>query len=140
VATAAGVLVEGREGILLIERARDPSRGLLCLPGGFVEPGERAEEGARRECREEIGWEPGELVFFGSFPNAYEYAGVPYATCDLYFLARVESLDAIAFRPDPGECASLVTLRPEAVAGERLAFESQRRAIRAYLEARRQMP
>ncbi|MRI83945.1 MAG: NUDIX hydrolase [Nitratiruptor sp.] len=43
------------QGIVLIERKNEP-RG-IALPGGFVEIGERVEEGCRREMREEIGLE-----------------------------------------------------------------------------------
>jgi ADP-ribose pyrophosphatase YjhB (NUDIX family) len=133
VAAAAGVIVEGPEGILLIERAKEPAKGLLCLPGGFVEPGERAEEAARRECREELGWEPGELVFLFSFPNTYNYNEVPYSTCDIYFAAKVPSLEPGLFRPDPRECAALVIRAPEALAPETLAFDSMRRAVEGFL-------
>ncbi|MDO8837717.1 MAG: NUDIX hydrolase [Parvibaculum sp.] len=42
---------EGR--ILLCRRAIEPRRGFWTLPAGFMEQGETAEEGARREAREE---------------------------------------------------------------------------------------
>ena len=133
VATAAGVFVHGPEGILLVGRAKEPGRGLFCLPGGFVEPGEGVEEAARRECREELGWEPGELTFLFSFPNTYNYNEVPYSTCDLYFLAEVGTLDLSLFDPDPGECASLAIRPPESLAPETLAFDSVRRALGDFL-------
>lgn len=41
--------------VLLVERGHEPYRGMLALPGGFVEPGETAEQGARRELAEETG-------------------------------------------------------------------------------------
>ena len=50
--TADAVVVQSGH-ILLIERGRCPGKGLLALPGGFVEPGERIREGAVRELREE---------------------------------------------------------------------------------------
>lgn len=43
--------------IVLIERANDPFRGKLALPGGFVEIGETVETAAVREAREETGLE-----------------------------------------------------------------------------------
>ena len=41
--------------VLLVERANDPCRGQLALPGGFMEPGERLERTALRELEEETG-------------------------------------------------------------------------------------
>jgi predicted amidohydrolase YtcJ len=55
-ALAAGVIVEDSEGrLLLIRRAKEPGRGLLGVPGGFVDVGETAEASARRETLEETG-------------------------------------------------------------------------------------
>ncbi|AAL81714.1 NUDIX hydrolase [Pyrococcus furiosus DSM 3638] len=41
--------------IVLIERKNDPYKGYLALPGGFVEYGEKVEEAAIREAKEETG-------------------------------------------------------------------------------------
>lgn len=43
----------GRAHLLLIERGKDPFRGTLALPGGFVRVDEAADEAALRELREE---------------------------------------------------------------------------------------
>jgi 8-oxo-dGTP diphosphatase len=52
---SAGVAVRDAEGrILLVRRADD---GTWCIPGGHVEPGESWADAARRECREETGWD-----------------------------------------------------------------------------------
>jgi len=53
------IVVFTRQGhalaVLAIERAKDPFAGALALPGGFVEPGERAVDAAIRELSEETG-------------------------------------------------------------------------------------
>ena len=41
--------------ILLVKRAVDPGKGLLGLPGGFIEKGESPEVAAKRELKEETG-------------------------------------------------------------------------------------
>ena len=41
--------------LLLCRRAIDPRKGFWTLPAGFLEIGETAEEGARREAMEEAG-------------------------------------------------------------------------------------
>ena len=52
VATAAGAIIEIEHKVLFIVRAMEPAKGKLALPGGFVDPVERAEDAVIRECRE----------------------------------------------------------------------------------------
>lgn len=54
--TAGAAIV--RDGkVLVTVRARDPFKGKIDVPGGFLNPGESALEGLRREIREELGVE-----------------------------------------------------------------------------------
>ncbi|MDQ5868749.1 MAG: NUDIX hydrolase [Thermoproteota archaeon] len=52
-AVAVDVIVEKDEKLLLIKRRNDPFKGLLAIPGGFVNEGERVEDTAVREMLEE---------------------------------------------------------------------------------------
>jgi 8-oxo-dGTP diphosphatase len=57
-ALAADCVVFDSDGrLLLIRRKNPPFKGQYALPGGFVEYGERMEEAALRELREETGIE-----------------------------------------------------------------------------------
>ncbi len=133
VAAAAGVILDWSGEIVFMERAKQPSRGKLGLPGGFVDPGERAEDAALRECGEEIGWAPPALNFLSSYPNAYAYHGFSYNTCDLYFYYRFpESSERPSLAPKDGEAAAIVFMPLASLRSEDLAFVSLARAIEEY--------
>lgn len=52
-----GVVCLRDDSVLLIRRGTPPRRGEWSLPGGRIEPGERAVDAALRELREETGIE-----------------------------------------------------------------------------------
>ena len=132
-AVAAGVIVEDGEGrVLLVRRAKEPARGLLGVPGGFVDVGESAEEAARREAREETGLEVEGLGFLGSWPNLYEWRGVAYPVVDLYFSGRDSArVDGLAPRHEVDE---VLWLRPEEVDPATLAFPTTQGGLRPHRE------
>ena len=50
-----GILIRKGEEYLMIKRASEPDKGLWSVPGGMVEIGEKAEDAAVREAKEETG-------------------------------------------------------------------------------------
>src|SRR5208337_1820480 len=50
----AAILVQPDGSIILTRRKFEPRQGFLDLPGGFVDPNERAEDAVRREILEEL--------------------------------------------------------------------------------------
>ena len=86
VAAAVGVIIYDNDHNILLEvRAKEPKKGFYALPGGFVDPDETAESAVVRECIEEIGIEIKNPEFLCTFPNTYEYKGIEYKTCDMFF-------------------------------------------------------
>jgi NAD+ diphosphatase len=133
VATAVGVILDRAGSIVFLERALDPGKGNLGLPGGFVDPGERAEDAVVRECLEEIGWAPPSISFLASFPNVYPFKGIDYRTCDFYFYYRLaEGAPMPRIAPRDGESVSIRLLPLADIRTEDLAFGSLARAVEAY--------
>jgi ADP-ribose pyrophosphatase YjhB (NUDIX family) len=129
-AVAVAALVLRDDGrALFIRRAKEPAKGRLALVGGFVDPGESAEEALRREVREEVRLELDDLRFLSSRPNDYSYQGTTYPVVDFVFVARARdphqaaALDGVA---------SLEWQDPHAVALDELAFASMRDAVARY--------
>ncbi|MCL2557331.1 MAG: NUDIX domain-containing protein [Treponema sp.] len=125
------------ERLLFLVRAKEPAKGKLDLPGGFVDPGEGALSALSRELREELGWAPeipaDAYDFFASFPNEYPYKGILYNTCDMFFYARAPGLGEADLTLQKSEIAGARFLRPSEICFEDMAFDSTSRTIKAYL-------
>lgn len=92
VAAAVGVIIYDDDFNVLFEvRAKEPRKGFITIPGGFVDPDECAENAAVRECREEIGVDVSgdDVRFLCTNPNTYPYKNIEYKTCDIFFTARL---------------------------------------------------
>ena len=66
---AVDVVVVVDEQVLLVTRRNEPFKGLLALPGGFVEEDELLVEAACRELAEETGVLVEELFFVDVFDS-----------------------------------------------------------------------
>ena len=123
VAAAVAAILEYDKKIVLIERAKDPGKGKLDLPGGFVDPKESAEEAIKREIKEELRIGLRELRYLGSYPNIYKYEDVIYHTCDLFFYSKI---DALPTDFDKTEIEELILINPFKIPDDKIAFESVR--------------
>lgn len=71
--TSSGILFNNGR-IVLVERAVEPNKGYLDVPGGFLEDGEHPITGLFRELNEELGisncsdFSP---IFLGIYPSTY---------------------------------------------------------------------
>jgi len=130
--TAVGAVIINPQGrILLIERAREPGRGKLGMPGGFVDPNEGAEDALRREILEEVGLAVGELTFLMTAPNSYEYHGIVLPVLDIFFTAHVTHNQEIAH--DDSEVSAWMWTEVSEEVLSRMAFASNRLALERYL-------
>ncbi len=133
VASSAGVILHSGNSVLFVRRGREPAKGMLALPGGFIDAGETAEEACRRECFEETGIQIDSITYVASFPNKYEYKNIIYNTCDFFFTSEC-SLDTFSkfSALDSEEIASFEVLKVtsiDAIENLPIAFESVKKAL-----------
>lgn len=128
---SAGFLCRPDGKVLFIRRAREPAQGKLAIPGGFIDEGESAEDGLRREFMEEVGLRIADITFLCSHPNQYLYKGITYPVLDFFFTAltaggeEARALDAVE---------SCCWLDPTDIAAQEMAFPSMVYALGMFLK------
>lgn len=133
-AAAVAVLMKCSGSYFFTRRNMDPGNGKLDLPGGFVDPRESAEDTCKRELFEELSLEiqPEKLVYLSSLPNVYVYKEIAYNTLDLFYLYEINARFSATL--EEKEISETVWLRAEDIVLSDIAFESQKKFLRAYLK------
>ena len=130
-AAACGLIIISDERIVTLVRGKDPAMGKLDFPGGFVDPGEGIIEALRRECREELSFDPGgDIQLLASFANQYPYKNIMYNTCDMFFTVRIPGLQEKDFTLDEENSAVRIA-GPLELDVEDFAFVSTKKAFLA---------
>ncbi|MDQ8203068.1 NUDIX domain-containing protein [Pelagicoccus sp. SDUM812003] len=132
--SAGALIFDGQGRLLVVERAREPSKGKFGIPGGFTDFGERLEHVVVREAKEETNLDLENVRFFASFPNPYHYKSVIYPVTDTYFLASVDSFDRM--EAEKSEVSGIHFVDPKEVPEEQWAFPSLRNVIKLYLSTK----
>ncbi|MDP9468220.1 MAG: NUDIX hydrolase [Chloroflexota bacterium] len=111
--------------VYLARRSIEPGAGLWTYPGGYLEVGEAAQEGARRETEEEtqLRVEVGRLIGAYSRP----YAGV---------VTLIYEADVIGGEALPGvETSEVRAFGPDEIPWQELAFSTAESALRDWVRA-----
>lgn len=131
-ATVALILNEQNE-LLVCRRAKDPAKGTLDLPGGFIDMNESAEEGVAREVLEETGLNVEEAIYQFTLPNIYVYSGFPVHTLDMFFLCKVTDARRIEAKDDVEDSFFLPL---DAICPEEFGLDSIRKGLKDFLQQR----
>ena len=132
-ATAAFILNERGE-LLVVRRGKEPAKGMLDLPGGFVDNDETAEEGIEREVLEETGLIITSSDYLFSLPNIYIYSGLEIHTLDIFFACHVPDGSLPVAADDAAECFWMPLAE---IHTEQFGLRSIRHAMRRFLEEHR---
>lgn len=99
-AATVAVIVNSKGELLVARRAKDPCKGTLDLPGGFIDSEETGEEGVAREVMEETTLKVEKAEYLFSLPNIYVYSGFEVHTLDMFFLCRTSDTGHISAHDD----------------------------------------
>jgi 8-oxo-dGTP diphosphatase len=117
-----GVVCMRRGEVLLIRRGQPPRQGEWSLPGGRIEPGERAIEAAEREMLEETGVTARVIGLVDVVDGLFPEAGRHYVLIDY-------AAEWIAGEPHAGDDATEARFFPLQQALDRVRWSETRRII-----------
>ena len=120
----ASIIVSHRGNVLLQQRAMEPRAGFWTFPGGFLELGESAEDGAARETLEEVGLDVRPQRLLGVYTRPH--VGI------VLVVYEAESASSDAVVSDP-ESLKLAWFAPAEIPWDELAFETTEAALRDWV-------
>ncbi|MCL1942071.1 MAG: NUDIX domain-containing protein [Candidatus Azobacteroides sp.] len=124
--------ITGKDGGLLVcRRAKEPAKGTLDLPGGFVDLNETGEEAVIREIKEETGLEISTVRYLFSLPNIYPYSGFTVHTLDLFFECEVKNSDRLQANDDVAE---VFFLPRKEIDPEKFGLTSVKKGLKSWLD------
>ena len=129
-AAVAIFIIDPEDRLLVAKRAKDPAKGTLDLPGGFVDLHETGEEAVIREVFEETGLVIDKLNYLFSLPNIYTYSGFDVHTLDLFYRCEIDDLSGLQAADDVEE---LFFLTKNEIRPEWFGLDSIRRAVEVFL-------
>lgn len=126
---AVGVVCLRGGEVLLIRRGRPPREGEWSLPGGRIEPGERAADAALRELVEETGVTARLTGLLDVVDGVFLEAGLHYVLIDY-------GAEWLSGEPVAGDDAAEARFWPLAEAERLVAWSETRRILRLAVERR----
>ena len=132
-ASTAAFILNDKGELLVATRGKEPAKGTLDLPGGFIDMYETAEEGMRREIEEETGLKVEQIQYLFSSPNVYLYSGMGVHTLDMDYIARVPEDIKVHAGDDAAAC---VWIPLDEINPDEFGLTSIRHAIIRFLAQR----
>jgi NAD+ diphosphatase len=132
-AAVASFILNTQGDLLVCRRGKEPVKGTLDLPGGFVDGNESAEEAVSREIAEELQARVATAKYLFSLPNEYEYSGLTVPTLDMFYECTLEDTTRLKPSDDVADCffVPLKDLKPEL-----FGLNSIRKAVGMFISER----
>ncbi|WP_167521363.1 NUDIX domain-containing protein [Microbispora triticiradicis] len=118
-------------GLLVVRRAVEPHRGLLALPGGFIDIGESWQQAAVREVREETG-----VVVDVAGVRLFDVLSAPDGTVLIFGLGPRTAADALPPVVPTAETSEWLVID----APQELAFPLHTQVVARYFGREAQRP
>ncbi len=129
-ATVALILNE-KDELLVVRRKNAPGKGMLDMPGGFIDMYETGEEGVAREVKEETGLDAIETTYLFSYPNTYPYSDFLVHTLDMFYMVKVGSLSHIEAMDD---AAAYYWIPLQELDIDQFAFDSIKKGLQRFVQ------
>ncbi len=113
--------------ILLVRRKNDPFKGMLSIPGGFINKGETAEDAARREAKEETSLVIEPIAILGAYSDPQRDPRMH--TLSITFISRKIQGTGVARARDDASALLWVKIEDELdslIESKQLAFDHSR--------------
>ncbi|MBT0586812.1 NUDIX hydrolase [Alteromonas oceanisediminis] len=133
-ASAVAAIIRCEEAILFNVRSKEPARGMLDLPGGFVDYYERLEHALTREVEEELGITLADWNYLSSYPNQYLYNGIVYHTCDAIFDTTLSDKPTITLQQT--EVCDYCWIPIKEIDITKIGFKSMQNAVLEYINCK----
>jgi ADP-ribose pyrophosphatase YjhB (NUDIX family) len=128
-AAVVSAIVEWEDRIILTRRGNEPQKGMLALPGGFVDYDESLEAALLRELQEELNLSVTAPVYLCSDWERYPSRDVLYFTTIAFFVVRTPGIENLTARDD---IDAYQLIRPGDIDCSKLAFNTDRIALDRY--------
>lgn len=130
-AATVALIMNEQDELLVCRRAKDPAKGTLDLPGGFIDMAETGEEGVSREVKEETGMTVKKAEYLFSVPNIYVYSGFTVHTLDMFF--RCSVTDTLHYKA-MDDAADVFFLPLKSIHTEDFGLRSIRKGLEIFLK------
>lgn len=128
---AVAVIINDKNEIMAVRRAKNPAKGMLGFPGGFVDIGETIEQAIIREAKEETNIDIEVCKYLFSISGSYIYQNIDAYPLDFVFECKIKNMDNI--KPQESEVAEIMFLPRERLNPEDFGLPANKEAVKILL-------